>query len=283
MVKELGKNPTIQIYLKGSDLSGRQAQITIVFSLADKCLIFLRSYDIKEKHTHKIFKGLLAIKWLKQTRTTFIVRNTERKKASVPYNLLWFRNSFLFLLSCEFDTWPKICILRQEPGTSPGSLLPCPAGEKVHTSCPPHNPGGFLVQVHHHTEWLYTASRFPASPSIWTAFSGYSSPLRTRHSEKHNHAHRAQSAYPRPSAIWKQIARTIPSHLLLSKMEKMGLARLSDSLVALLSERKTEEADLSSPESHSKRILVNLYHIIKLLEKNAVCRSYSNILSHKGL
>lgn len=162
--------------------------------------------------THKIFKEQFAIKWLKQTQTTSIGRNTERKKVSVPYNLLWLRNFFLFLLPWKFVTWTKSCILRQEPHTSSGSLLSSPAGDEVHTTCPPHNTKGFLVQVHHHTERLNTASRFTASLSIWTAFSRYCSPLRTRHSEKHNHAHRAQSAYPRPSAIQKQIPRTILSH-----------------------------------------------------------------------
>lgn len=61
------------------------------------------------------------------------------------YPITCFGSEFfcLFLLPCEFDTWTKSCILRQEPRASSGALLPCPAGEKVHTTCPHTTQKGF--------------------------------------------------------------------------------------------------------------------------------------------
>lgn len=61
-MKELEKNPTIQIHLKGSNPNGRQAHRTIIFCLEDKCQMFLRSYDTKKIHTQKNIQGLLAVK-----------------------------------------------------------------------------------------------------------------------------------------------------------------------------------------------------------------------------
>lgn len=243
IVKELGKKLTIQIHLKGSNLSGRQVQRTTVFCLADKCLIFLRSYDLKEKYTHtKYSRSCLPSSDWSRHRGHSLVEIQRGKRFLYPITCF---GTDLFILFCfcylanltlgqKAASWDKS--LEQ-------ALAHCSLAQPVRRCtlrAPPHSTEGFLVQVHHHTERLYTPSRFPASLSIWTAFSGYSSPLRIRHSEKHNHAHRAQSAYLRPSATWKQIARTIPAHFLLSKMEKMGLARLSDCPVALLSERNTE-------------------------------------------
>lgn len=283
IVKELEKTPTIQINLKASNLSGMQVQRTTVFYLADKCLKFLRSYDIKEKYTHKIFKELRAIKWLKRTRMTSTSRNTGRKKVSEPYNLLWLGNFFCLCylanltLGQKAASWGKSlqqalahcslpqpvirCMLHAPHTTKKGFWSRCTITRRGCTLLPGSqlaSPYGqlFLDIAAHSEQDTVKSIIMPTEPNL--------------HIQDHL---QYESRYPGLFHLT----------ILLSEMEKMALARLSDWLVALLSGRKTVGADLSSPQSHSKRILVNLSHIIKLLEKNAVCKSYSNILNPKGL
>lgn len=82
-------------------------------------------------------------------------------------------------------------------------------------------------------------------------------------SKKNNHAHRAQSA---SKTICNMKCRYpgLSTHHPLYRNRENGISHALTLSVALLSGRKTVGVELSSPQMHNKRILVNLSHIIKL-------------------
>lgn len=146
-VKELEKNPSIQIHLKGSNLSGKQVQRTMIFCLADMCPMFLRSYDIKKKYTPTKYSRRCLPLRLKWTWRTSIARNTERKKVSVPYNLHWLR---IFLVVVTLWIWHLDKKLYSEARGSRKLWLTAlfPKQWEGAHCLPSHNTEGFLVQVH---------------------------------------------------------------------------------------------------------------------------------------
>lgn len=75
--------------------------------------------------------------------------------------------------------------------------------------------------------------------------------------------------HPRPSAVWNADTQDYQLTILLSKMEQMGSAMLSDCVLLYCEEERQQE--LSSPLTDSKRILVNLSHIIKLASSWEKC------------